>query len=64
MKIKQIISYKGEKDSLTVEQTWRKDKYNIYGYVGSSRMPKNEDILGTFGCQGTNKASLGEWNDP
>ena len=64
MKSRQIVSYKGEKYSLTVEQTWREDKYNIYSYVASSRMPKNDDILGTFGCQETNKISLGEWNDP
>ena len=40
---------------MTVEQTWGKVKYNIYGYVGISRMSKNEDILGVFGCQGTGK---------
>ena len=64
MKSRQIVPYKGEKYSLTVEQTWREDKYNNYGYVASSRMPKNDDILGAFGCQETNKISLGEWNDP
>ena len=60
MKSSQIVSHRGEKYSLTVEQTSGQDKYNNYGYVGSSRMPKNEDILGTFGCQGKSKSSLGE----
>ena len=45
---------------MTVEQTWGKVKYKIYGYVGSSRMPEKGDILGTFGCQGTSKSSLGK----
>ena len=63
IKIRQTVSYRGEKYSLTKEQTWALDKYNIYGYIGSSRMPKNEDVLGTFGFQGTSKSLLGEWND-
>ena len=47
-----------------MEQTWGEYKYNIYGYVGSSIMPKNEDILDTFGCQEISKKPLGQLNDP
>lgn len=35
-------------------------KIMLYRYVSSSRMSKNVDILGAFGCQWTGKSSLGE----
>ena len=32
------------------------------GMLGAPECPKNEDILGTFGCQEISKSSLGKWN--